>query len=181
MLFSLRCLSSASGLRPNLVKPKPIFLLSKGAQFYLYAAPVSLLGETRKRAPGEAWVVTKLHCGQASEPTFLKRERSVWTTSHAAWPAWLCRMPLWNTAYPFAAFLEANLLLSKHWAWDTLCGVGLPSSQAAVPPGQQRGGRASHQGGCCVWLALLRLLSLSVFRNGWGIIPPFQLPPLLSP
>lgn len=37
MLFSLRCLSwlwcsPASGLRPYLVKPKPIFLLSKGAQ-----------------------------------------------------------------------------------------------------------------------------------------------------
>lgn len=127
--------------------------------------------------------------GQVSEPKSLGKEKVCPGTASKPRPTQVCGI---LSCRPLAlpTFLwEAVLLLSKYRGLNTVSSFHpLSFSQAHMArrgpffesgpshPTKQKQVNwfGTHRRGCFLWLAFLRLLSFSSFRNGWVITPPFQ-------
>lgn len=127
--------------------------------------------------------------GQVSEPKSPGKEKVCPGTASKPRPTQVCGI---LSCRPLAlpTFLwEAVLLLSKYRGLNTVSSFHpLSFSQAHMArrgpffesgpshPTKQKQVNwfDAHQRGCFLWLAFLRLLSFSSFRNGWVITPPFQ-------
>lgn len=122
------------------------------------------------------------------------RERGCPGTASEPWPTQVCGIPSCGPLALPMFLWEAMLLLSKHQGLNTvssfqplsLSQAHMAWSRLSFEPGPTHPLKQKqidwfdiHQWACFLWLAFLRLLSLSSFRNGWVITPPFQVSSLV--